>query len=119
MKFEDNPLLSALASLVVMTELAARKNEIFCDEVETSIGKYYVETGPCIFKGGLVTVCAIEQRDRNGQKTIIGPCGVQAYETLEEAKEGHAYWLNLCRTNPPLFLKDAITNKVYSVALTC
>ncbi len=76
---------------------------------------YHIQTGPHILSdnpNAYLTVIAVESFD---QKNKSEPCGVEIYDSREEAIKGHDYWRRTMMDNPPNIFKDQCTGKIITI----
>ncbi|MDE7089077.1 MAG: hypothetical protein K2O54_03065 [Prevotella sp.] len=102
-----------------LAEAAARMKDIskkvVADRISTPLGWYHIQTGPHIMSDNpdaYVTVLAVESFDHEHETK---PCGVELYDSREEAMRGHDYWRRACMDNPMRIMKDAVTGEVITV----
>lgn len=90
-------------------------SKVVSDRISTPLGWYNVQTGPHLFSDNPeahVTVLAVESYDHEHTSK---PCGVQLYDSREEAMSGHDYWRRTVMDFPMRMMKDAVTGETITI----
>lgn len=113
---ENNEFDALLGMLEMLDKIINMdSSKIISDRISTPIGYYCIQTGPHLFvdnPDAYITVIGVESYDG---KYKTEPCGVETFESREDAIKGHDYWRRACMDNPMRVLKDATTGKIITV----
>lgn len=111
----EDKTLEKLVDMMIKCEAQEAAKQAIVDRISTPFGFYDIQTGPLpkiahdIMGGTWFTVIGVTTWDFSKH---FGPVGVEKYPDKAAAMAGHDAWRRMVMDNPPMILKDVLTDEV-------